>query len=161
MEQIKQIAAELNALTPNKQKSIDLFLLLLNRNSYDDSLKNIYQALESYIIDGKVKEFGNVREKLATNFIHYCNLIFSTLQIEITDKTTLADTFRVIFSKKNIRYPNGFTNLFNDSQNPNFESMSEPFSFCKVLLDLRNAYNHPTLGKMTSRFSIKMVKIKN
>jgi len=144
MEIIKQ---ELNTLAPNKEKAIDLFLTLVSRNQHDGSLKNVHEALEMCFVEGKVNELANVRQKLATNFISYCNLIFSTLQIEIIDKDTLSDAFRIVFNKKNIRYPNGFTNSFSESNNPNFELMLEPFSFCKVLLDLRNAYNHRKLGQ--------------
>jgi hypothetical protein len=142
------IKDELNKLAPNKEKIIDLFLKIINRNQNHDSIKNVNEALKTYFIEGKAKEFGNVRNNLAISFLPYCNKIFITLQITtFTDKeTALGDALKAIFRKQNISEPLNYFKPFNFVDNPNYATMPEPFNFCKVLVDLRNAYSHHKLG---------------
>lgn len=141
------IKDELNKLAPHKEKIIDLFLKIINRNQHHDSIKNVNEALNTYFVEDKAKEFGNVRQKLAVNFLHYCNEIFIKAQIStFTGGNALSDALKEVFKKDSSRrYPNGFFSFFDDANNPNFASMSYPFNFCKLLVDLRNAYNHPNI----------------
>jgi hypothetical protein len=44
------IKDELNKLAPNKEKIIDLFLKIINRNQHHDSIKNVNEALNTYFL---------------------------------------------------------------------------------------------------------------